>query len=87
MVDGLSGNGVFAASVNADDGMVVVASTAAAQLMTTTAIAAATISQRRHHCQCHCIIISPFHCHVDATIILPLSRARLTLESEILNKL
>ncbi len=47
MVDGSSGDGVFAAAVNANDGMVAVASTAAAQLTTTTTIAAATIGQRR----------------------------------------
>jgi hypothetical protein len=42
-VNGGGGDGVFAAAVNADDGMVAVASTAAAQLTTKTAIAAATI--------------------------------------------
>jgi hypothetical protein len=47
-VDGSSGDGVFAAAVNADDGMVVAASTAAAQLTTMTAIATATIGRRRH---------------------------------------
>jgi hypothetical protein len=44
-VDGGSSNGVFAATVNDNDGMGVAASTAAAQLTTTTAIAAATIIQ------------------------------------------
>jgi hypothetical protein len=49
-VDGGSGNGVFAASVNANKGMVAAAPTAAAQLtMTTTTTAAATFGQR-HHC-------------------------------------
>ncbi len=43
VVDGGSGNGVFAAAVNADDGMVADASTAAAQLMTMTITAAVTI--------------------------------------------
>jgi hypothetical protein len=42
-VDGGSGDGVFAAAINADDGMVASGSTAAAQLTTTNAIAAATI--------------------------------------------
>jgi hypothetical protein len=63
-VDGGGGDGVFAAAVNADDGMVVVASTAAAQLTMTTAIAAATIGQRRHCRQCHCVIIPPSHCRL-----------------------
>jgi hypothetical protein len=62
-VDGGDGDGVFAAAVNADDGMVAVASTAAAQLTTTTAIAAAPIGRRRHHRQCHCVIVPPSHCH------------------------
>ncbi len=47
-VDGGGGNGVFAAAVNADEGMVATAPITAAQLMTTTTIAAATIGQRRH---------------------------------------
>jgi hypothetical protein len=42
-VDGGGGDGVFAATIDANDGMVVAASTAAAQLMTMTAIVAATI--------------------------------------------
>jgi hypothetical protein len=42
-VDGSGGNGIFAADVNANDGMVVAASTAAAKLMKTTAIATAII--------------------------------------------
>jgi hypothetical protein len=42
-------DGVFAANVNADEGMVAAAPTAAAQLTTTTTIATATIG-RRHHC-------------------------------------
>jgi hypothetical protein len=42
-VDGVSGDGIFAAAVNANDRMVGAASTPVAQLMTTTAIAAATI--------------------------------------------
>jgi hypothetical protein len=50
VIDGSGGNGVFAATVNIDDGMVVAASTATAQLMTMTAIAAATISQKCHCC-------------------------------------
>jgi hypothetical protein len=41
-------DGVFAAAVNTNDGMVAVASTAAAQLTMTTIIAAATIGRRRH---------------------------------------
>jgi hypothetical protein len=49
-VDGGGGNGIFAATINADEGMVVAASTPAAQLTMTPTIAAATISQRRH-CQ------------------------------------
>jgi hypothetical protein len=60
-VDGGGGDGVFAAAVNADDGMVAVASTVAAQLTTMTAIAADTIGQRCHCCQCHCIIFPPSH--------------------------
>jgi hypothetical protein len=48
-VDGGGGDGVIAANVNADEGMVVATPTAAAQLTTTITIAAATISQR-HHC-------------------------------------
>jgi hypothetical protein len=62
VVDGGGGNSIFAAAVNANDGMVAEASTAAAQLTMTTAIAAATIGQRRHLCQCHCIIVPPSHC-------------------------
>jgi hypothetical protein len=42
-VDGGGGDGIFAAAVNADDGMVAVVSTATAQLTTMTTIAAATI--------------------------------------------
>ncbi len=42
-VNGSGGNGVFAATINADDGMVAVASINAAQLTMMTAIAAATI--------------------------------------------
>jgi hypothetical protein len=48
-VDGAGGKGVFAAAINANEGIVAVAPTAAAQLTTTTTIATATISQR-----CHC---------------------------------
>ncbi len=45
-----SGNdGIFAASIDANDGMVVVASITTAQLMMITTIAATTISQRCHH--------------------------------------
>ncbi len=47
-VDGSCGDGIFAATVNAKDGMVAAASTATAQLTMTTDIVAATISQRRH---------------------------------------
>jgi hypothetical protein len=49
-VDGGGGDGVFAAAVDANDGMVAAASTAIGQLRTMTAIAAAIISQRSH---CH----------------------------------
>jgi hypothetical protein len=49
-VAGGGGNGVFAAAINANEGMVVAASTAAAQLGTTITIATATIG-RRCHCQ------------------------------------
>jgi hypothetical protein len=59
MVDG--SKGVFAAAVNADDGMVVATSTAATPLTTTIAITAATIGQR-HHCRgCHFVIDPPSH--------------------------
>ncbi len=44
VVDGGGGDGVFAASVNANDGMVAAASSAAEQLTTMTTIAAVTIS-------------------------------------------
>jgi hypothetical protein len=60
-VDGGGSNGIFAANVNADEGMVAAAPTAAAQLMTTTTIAAATIGQRRHCQQCHCVIVPLSH--------------------------
>jgi hypothetical protein len=42
-VDGSGGNGIFAATIDANDRMVAVASTATAKLMATTVIAAATI--------------------------------------------
>jgi hypothetical protein len=58
-VDGGSGNDIFAAAIDANDGMVPGASTAAAQLMTTTANTAATIGRRRHCRQCHCVILHP----------------------------
>jgi hypothetical protein len=48
-VDGSGSNGVFAAMVNTDEGMVAAAPTAAAQLTMTTTIATATIGQK-----CHC---------------------------------
>jgi hypothetical protein len=64
MVDGGGGDGLFATTVNAGDGMVVVASTAAVQLMTTTAIAATTIGQRCHRQQCNCAIVPPSHCRL-----------------------
>jgi hypothetical protein len=60
-VDGGGGDGVFAAAVKADDGMMVAASTAAGQLRTMTAIAAATIGRRSHCRQCHCVIAPPAH--------------------------
>jgi hypothetical protein len=63
-VDGGSGNGVFAAAVNANEGTVAAAPTAAAQLTTTTTIAAATIGRRRHCQQCHCVIVHPSHRHL-----------------------
>jgi hypothetical protein len=63
-VDGGGGNGVFAATVNYNEGMVAAAPTAAAQLMTTTTIAAATIGQRRHCQRCHCVIVCPSHRHL-----------------------
>jgi hypothetical protein len=56
--------GIFAATVNADDGTMAAASTAAGQLRTTTAIAAATIGQRSHCRRCHCIIAPPSHRHL-----------------------
>jgi hypothetical protein len=43
MVDGGGSNGIFAAAINANDGMVAVASTATVQLTMTTAIATTTI--------------------------------------------
>jgi hypothetical protein len=49
MVNGSGGNGVFAAAVNANDGMVAAASTTTAQLTMTTAITATTIGRRSHH--------------------------------------
>ncbi len=61
VVDGSSGNGIFAAAIDTNDRMVEAASTAAAQLRTKTAIATVTIG-RRHHCRgCHCVIIPPSH--------------------------
>jgi hypothetical protein len=60
-VDGGSGNGVFATTVNANEGMVVAAPTTAAQLTKATTIAAATIGQRCHCQQCHCAIVPPSH--------------------------
>jgi hypothetical protein len=62
-VDGDSNDGVFAAAINAIDGMVAVVSTAAAQLMMTTAIDAATMGRRRQCHQCHCHIVPPSHHH------------------------
>jgi hypothetical protein len=47
-VNGGCGDGIFAAAVNANDGMVAAASTAAAQLTMTTAIPAATIGRTCH---------------------------------------
>jgi hypothetical protein len=47
MVNG-GGNGVFAAVINANEGMVAAASTAAAQLTTTTTINTIIMGQRRH---------------------------------------
>jgi hypothetical protein len=47
-VDGSSSNGIFAATINADEGMVSAAPTTAAQLMMTTTITAVTIGQKRH---------------------------------------
>jgi hypothetical protein len=64
MVDCGSIDVVFAAAVNANDGMVAAASTTAAQLTTRTAIDAATMGQRRHPCQCRCNIIPPSHRHL-----------------------
>jgi hypothetical protein len=61
-VNGGSGDGIFAAALNADDGIVAVASTAATQLTITTAIAATTIGRRGHYCRCHCVIVPPSHC-------------------------
>jgi hypothetical protein len=46
MVDGRGSNGIFAAAVNADDGLVAVAPTAPAQLTMTAAAATATIGGR-----------------------------------------
>jgi hypothetical protein len=62
-VDGSGGssNGIFAAAINANDGMVVAASSTAEQLTTTTTITTATISQRCHHCWCYCVITIPSH--------------------------
>ncbi len=48
-VDGGSGDGVSAAAINANEGMVAATRTAIAQLTMTTTIAATTIGQR-HHC-------------------------------------
>jgi hypothetical protein len=61
VANGGSGNGVFAAAADANEGMMAAASTANGQLRTTTAIAAATIGQRSHHGQCHCVIAPPSH--------------------------
>jgi hypothetical protein len=47
-VDGGGGNGIFASTVNANEGMVAAALSAASQLMATTTIAATTIVQRCH---------------------------------------
>jgi hypothetical protein len=49
-VDGGGGNGIYAAAIDANDGMVAAASTATAQLTITTAIATTIIGQR-HHCR------------------------------------
>jgi hypothetical protein len=46
--DNSGGNGVFATTVNAYEGMVAVAPTAAAQLTMMTTIVTATIGRRRH---------------------------------------
>jgi hypothetical protein len=64
VVNGGGGNGVFAAAIHTNNGMVAAASTATAQLMRMTAIATTTIGQR-HHCHlCHCIIFPPSHCRL-----------------------
>jgi hypothetical protein len=47
-VDGSGSNGVFAATVNADEGMVAAASPTASHLTTTTTIAAITIGKKCH---------------------------------------
>jgi hypothetical protein len=55
------GNGVFAAAINANYGIVAAASTIPAQFAKTTTIATATIGQRRHCRRCNCIIYSQSH--------------------------
>jgi hypothetical protein len=52
-VVGSGGNGILAAAINTDGGMVAGTSTAAAQLTMTTTIFATTIDQRCHHYECN----------------------------------
>jgi hypothetical protein len=59
--DGGGSYGVFAATVDANDGTMAAASTTAGQLRRTTAIAATTIKQRSHCRQCHCVITPLSH--------------------------
>jgi hypothetical protein len=59
--DGGGGDGIFSATVNANDGMMAVASTTFEQLRMMTTIAATTIGQRSHHHRCHCFIAPPSH--------------------------
>jgi hypothetical protein len=58
-VDGDSGNGIFAAVINDNNGMVAEASAAAAQLAMMTTIPSTTISQRGYCCGCHCVPFIP----------------------------
>jgi hypothetical protein len=64
VVNGGGGNGIFATTADANDGMVAAASTTAGQLRTTAAITAATISQRNHCRLCNCVIAPPSHCRL-----------------------